>query len=290
MENFIQIPMEFKEFDVNKRLNVICLYAMMRSYIKDNSCKVTISQEKLSRRFNVSVDTIQRYIEKLYEAGYIKDINKIPTNNGYFYNVYTFKKYDKFGIVLSSIFNAPDLTTEDIGLLILLKINCNYGTNIIEFNSMTDLAKKIGLSRNIIKEKIDRLNNKYLQVRGKWLNLSQKFFPLYLKLSSPKFDRDIEMKKAYIDIYNYCVINNVIPPYKKCSGYRNIDLDLEYIYENSQGYNNLIGAAALRAKLYDRIDLTNKDIERITFDYIKAAFATLKKENKEQPDKQIIIL
>lgn len=272
MENYIQLPMNLTDIDEKTRLNLMYLYALLRSHIKDSTLTAAISQEKLAGQTGCSVDTIQRYIDTLHKLDFITDIRKIPINGGYYYNEYKFPFLKEYGIVLPSLLTASNLQSSDKGLLILLKLNCQCGTNIIEFNSISALAKQLNIRRQTLNEKLKKLAEyKYIAIRKGWLNLAQKYFPLYLK--------DTEFNKAYKGIYDYCILNNCIPPFKVYDKRFKTDKDLRLLFDTSQGYKNLSGSNALLQKIYDKCPNLP---DRITFDYLKKALLNLDKVEKTE--------
>lgn len=272
MENYIQLPMNLTDIEERTRLNLMLFYALLRSYIKDSTLTAAISQEKLATITGCSVDSIQRYTDTLHKLGYIADIRRIPINGGYYYNEYKFPYLKEYGIVLPSLIYSSNLQSSDKGLLILLKLNCHYGTNVLEFSSISALAKQLNIRRQTLEEKLKKLvEHKYIAIRKGWLNLAQKYFPLYLK--------DTELNKAYKGIYDYCILNNCIPPYKVYDKRYKTDKDLKMLYDSSQGYKNLTGANALLQKIYDKCpNLPDK----ITFAYLKKALLNVDTPTKQE--------
>lgn len=267
--------MEIKEIDSKDRLNLFCFYAILRSFIRDKNLKASISEERLAKLTGLSIRTIQRYVDKLVELQYIKEVRKIPIEGGYYYNEYCFPYLETYGIVNPDLLYRTDISCSLKGLLILLKLNCFYGTNVLEFESISSLANKLGVSRKNLKAQLTELESKkYLKLRGDWLNLSQRFFPLYLK--------ETEYKRAYKEIYDYCILNNCIPPYKKYNKFAKDDTELVSLLESCRVYKKgdivYKGVQALTQKLYDRCPtLPNK----INFEYLKSALTDTVKTTKE---------
>lgn len=272
MEKYIQIPTMFNSNTDKCRLRMLYVYALIRNEIKDSSLTAIIPQEKLSIMSGVSTTTINNYIDRLRQEGYIENTIKVPVKEGYYYNKYKMPYLKEYGIIKPDLLESDLIEAVDKGLLILIKLNCQYGTNVLEYTSINSLAKQLKVSRNTLKDTLQKLCDKgFLGLHNGWLNLSQKYFPLYVK---PK---DINI--AYKGIYDYCIINDCIPPYKDYNDKSGTDSMLKMIFDCCQGYKGLEGYEAVLAKLKDRC----KNLPyKINFAYLKKALLNVDTQPKQE--------
>ena len=145
---------------------------------------------------------------ELEEVGLISNISKRKQIDGdRRYNVYHFPeiKRDNF-IVLPSFIDDSNLTTEEKGVMLFIKANCDKGTNRFHFKSMAELKAKIGVGKNntVIK---DLESKGYVRIIGDAIIITNDAFPLYLNGKPENY--------IYHLIYNYCLYKGVVPPIKE---------------------------------------------------------------------------
>lgn len=262
--------MTFLNLEERTKLNLVYLYGLLRTNIFKtekigNTCiyKAHINEDKLAKQTGVSERTIRSYIKVLKDNGYINDIRKVPIQNSYYYNEYEFPELKEYGVVLPELLYKSDITSSDKGLLILLKLNCQVCTNVIEYTSNSALAKSLGITRQTLTKKLNDLaEKKYVIFREGWLYLPQIYFPLYVIENGYNL--------TYKAIYDYCIVNNCVPPFKRQSKLYKSDSDLYAIYKDCEKYaadNNLdFGYKLIVDRLKDKFpNLPDK----INFGYLK---------------------
>lgn len=278
MEKYIQIPMVFNNMSDKARLKMIYVYALIRNQIKDKSLTAIIPQDKLAVMTGVCVSTIEKYIKKLVDKELITSIIKVPIKDGYYYNKYQLPYIKEYGIVKPELLECDTIESLEKGLLILLKLNCQFGSNVLEYNSITSLSKQLRISRNTLGCMINNLAEKgFIGLHNGWLNLSQQYFPLYI------LHKDINI--AYKGIYDFCIIHDCIPPFKDYNDKTGTDNMLKMIFDCCQGYKGKEGYEAVVTKLKDRC--TNLP-DKINFAYLKKALLNVDTEKK--PELKPIIL
>lgn len=209
MSTFIQIPLNLINLVSKSKFTEIYTYFLIRSQIKDNSYKASISEKELAKLTDTSDRTMKSYIDSL--KPYFENVTLHKGNGKYPYNVYQFAKLEKdYSIILPDLISDSELTAEEKGILIRIKLQCCKGTNYIRFNSKADLTSIIGISKNVITKKLKQLEKKgHICYIGKSLQLSTKYFPLSLV----KGDSVDAIKNfLYETIYKYCIVNKTIPP------------------------------------------------------------------------------
>ena len=201
MSTFIQIPSNLINLASRSKFIETYSYLLIRSQIKDNSYKASISEKELAQLTDTSESTIDRYVKDL--KPFFENVTLYKGNGKYPYNVYQFAKLEKdYSIVLPELITDSELTPEEKGILIKIKLQCCKGTNYIRFNSKADLTSIIGISKNLIAKKLKQLEEKgHICYIGNSLQLSTKYFPLSL------------VKGDSVEtIYKYCIVNKTIPP------------------------------------------------------------------------------
>lgn len=181
---------------------------MIRNEIKDKKGEASIPESELSYRLKLDEKTIYNYIMNLRELGLISSISKKQQSNGDMrYNVYHFPQINGNNfIVLPSFTEDANLTTEEKGVMLFIKANCEKGTNHFRFKSMTELKMKIGIGKNSTLIK-DLVRKGYVRLIDDAIVITNESFPLYLKDST---DNNI-----YHIIYDYCLYKGVVPPLKE---------------------------------------------------------------------------
>ena len=130
MSTFIQIPSNLINLTSRSKFIEIYSYLLIRSQIKDNSYKASISEKDLAQLTDTSESTIDRYVKDL--KPFFENVTLYKGNGKYPYNVYQFTKLEKdFSIVLPIIVllqNLPSRTPQIIpsritGIFVLAKHN-----------------------------------------------------------------------------------------------------------------------------------------------------------------------
>ena len=150
MSNFILIPKSIQQIDKKSKLDEICAYGLIRSQITDNSYTASISQEELASLGGWGKSTVANYIRDLIKLGLIAQGDSEKCKNGdHRYNVYQFGKLETdYAIYDPFFFMDPGLTSEQKGLIMLLKSHCYYGTNHLSYPSDSKIGEltKFGAS------------------------------------------------------------------------------------------------------------------------------------------------
>lgn len=205
MSIFIQMPFSLIQLKTKSNFNEVYTYFLIRSQIKDNSYTASISEKELMDKVGVTKNTLTRYIKDLKD--YFENISKRKTSKEFPYNVYKFTCIDNnYSIISPDLINNTELTAEQKGILIKIKLLCEKGTNFVKFQTKAELIKKIGISVNLFNKKLTPLIQKgYLSYLNNSLQLTQKYFPLFV-------DTEDILNFIYKTIYDYCLINKVCPP------------------------------------------------------------------------------
>lgn len=205
MSLYIQMPQSLINLNTNSNFSEIYTFFYIRSFIKNDSNKVKISETALAEELNVSLRTINRYIKHLNP--YFANISKIRGRNNVLANIYQFTSLNKdYSVIYPELIKDKELTSEQKGILIKIKLLCEKGTNFIKFQTKAELIKKIGISVNLFNKKLTPLIQKgYLSYLNNSLQLTQKYFPLFV-------DTEDILNFIYKTIYDYCLINKVCPP------------------------------------------------------------------------------
>ena len=105
-----------------------------------------------------------------------------------------------------SFIEDESFTTEEKGVMLFIKANCDKGTNHFHFKSMAELKAKIGVGKNstVIK---DLESRGYVRIIDKAIIITWDAFPLYLNGKPENY--------IYHLIYNYCLYKGVVPPIKE---------------------------------------------------------------------------
>ena len=205
MSTFIQMPLSLNQLKTKSNFLEIYTYFLIRSLIADNSYTVSIVETDLADKTGVSDRTIVKYIKDL--EPYFDNVTKSKTTGDHYYNVYHFTYLSKdYSIVLPSLIEDSELTTEQKGILLKIKMECEKGTNFIKYIYKSELVKILGIGKNQINRKLQPLLDKgYISYVGNSLQLSQKHFPLSLN--------NTEITNyVYKVIYDFCLWQKVCPP------------------------------------------------------------------------------
>ena len=267
MSNYIQIPNSITQLTKKCKHEEALVYALIRSQIKDSMLKASYSEKLLSEFFNTTERTINNYVSDLKKTGLLNVAELKLGEADYPYNVYQFDELPPF---INDINLSPKLK----GLLLFIKANCCKGTNFLLFNGITtDLAEKIGVGKNQIKNYLTELESKgYIRFIGKSLHITNEGFPLYRK--------EDMWNVTYEIIYDHCLEHDRIPPIKNVDNKRK-DEKLSYIVgKYSNEYDRLRNALKERCKNLP---------QNLTLEYFCQVLANKKPIKKEQAHTPIIL-
>ena len=136
MSTFIQIPNKINQLPKRSKLEEIFTYAAIRSQIKNESYKAIMLKDELAELIGVNVRTIYNHVDILEKSGLILDITKQHGTGEYSHNVYQFDYLkDEYFIMNPDLIHEESISAKLKGLLMLIKANCNKGTNYLQFNS-----------------------------------------------------------------------------------------------------------------------------------------------------------
>lgn len=209
MSIFTKMPQTLIDLNTKSKFSEIYTYFLIKDQFKDNSLKASISEKELAQLTDTSEITIKRYIKDL--EPFFENVTKTKSSGEHYYNVYHFTQLkNDFSIVLHTLKDDTELTAEEKGILIKIKLQCCKGTNYIRFNSKADLIKILGIGKNQITKKLKQLEEKgHICYIGNSLQLSTKYFPLSLVKGDSV---DAVKNFLYETIYKYCIVNKTIPP------------------------------------------------------------------------------
>ena len=166
------MPQTLIDLNTRSKFLEIYTYFLIKDQFKDNSLKASISEKELAQLTNTSERTIKRYIKDL--EPFFENVTKTKSSGEHYYNVYHFTQLNNdFSIALHTLKDDTELTPEQKGILIKIKLVCENGTNFIKYGSKKELAKNIGIGINQINSKLQPLIDKgYLKYIGKSLHLN----------------------------------------------------------------------------------------------------------------------
>lgn len=210
MSDYIRIPNAILKLTERCKHEEALVYAIIRSQIKDNSHKASISQEQIAA-INMTERTVNSYVSGLKNVGLLNEPERKQGDSKYPYNVYQFNQLKKdYFIILPPILFDNNISSKLKGLLLFIKANCWSGTNYLKFGGKTtDLAKKIGVGKN--SGYLNELESKgYIRYIGNTLHIINENFPLFLNQEMDNM--------TYQIIYDYCLEHDSIPPVKNVDG------------------------------------------------------------------------
>lgn len=218
MSTFIQIPLNLTTLDTKSKFTEIYTYFLIRSQIKDSSYTASISEAELAKTLSVSDTTIKKYIKDL--KPYFHSVTLTKGSGTFPYNVYHFTKLIKdYSVALPSLIMNTELSPEEKGILIKIKLMCNKGTNYITYKAKADLVKIVGIGKNQINKKLQPLLDKgYIWFIKNTLHVTTKYFPL----GNTEGESMYSIRNyIYETIYKFCVLKQVVPPLRdnKALGY-----------------------------------------------------------------------
>ena len=214
MSNFIQIPNSITTRLTKKsKHEEAFVYAVIRSQIKDNSYKASISERQIAEIINMTERTVSSYVTDFKDSDLLKVVERKQGESEYPYNVYQFDELKKnYFMILPPLLYDNTISPKLKGLLLFIKANCWSGTNYLLFNGMTtDLAEKLRVGKNQIKGNLEELKSKgYIRFIGKSIHIVNENFPLF-------YINDMD-NMTYQIIYDYCLEHDSIPPVKDVDG------------------------------------------------------------------------
>lgn len=231
MSNYIQIPNSIQLINQGPRkqykMEEIYAYGVIRKEIKDNSYRVSISQEELAENCGWCEKTSWSYIQDLESHGLlIKDGWKTSGQNGHPYNVYKLHILtDDYSIYKPEFFTDPTLTPEQKGLIMLLKSHCFAGTRHMPFESYCRMDKLFNINRITLKKKISELQSLgQISFKNGHLILLNQNILLSIDKENPK-------NWVYETIYQFCIDKGIVPPLRDSAD--NVLLIAEQYYNES---------------------------------------------------------
>lgn len=220
MSNFILIPKSIQQIDKKSKLDEIYAYGLIRSQITDDSYTASISQDELASLGGWGKSTVANYIRDLINLGLMAQGDSEKCKNGdHRYNVYQFGKLENdYSIYDPFFFMDTNLTSEQKGLIMLLKSHCYYGTNHLSYPSDSKIGEQLGIGSKSIKKKIREL----IDIgQAKMLGDTLVLLNPYIKHA---LDMRIPSNWAYSVIYEFCVEKGIVPPRKNVVGKQNLRL------------------------------------------------------------------
>lgn len=209
MSKFIQLPPQLKLIKGKDKQEIILTYTLLRSKIVNKDRTVRYTEEHIAEKLGFGLSSVERYIRTLKSTPGIFDIDTEPYTNKFPHNRYSFPYLRAFTMVSPAILDDPNISSRLKGTLILMKFNCQLGTNFIAHCGRSDkLAALLGVGKNQIKDIITELESKdYIEYIGDSLFIKCNYFPLYENPDSTK-------SQIYTIITDYCISQKVLPPYK----------------------------------------------------------------------------
>lgn len=218
MSKFILIPKNIQKLDKKSKLTEACAYGFIRCQIKDKTYTATISAKQLADLGGWSKETSYNYLADLEANGLIAKVDKSTCQKvDHRCNVYKLEKQEKdYSIYAPFFFIDPSLTSEQKGLIMLLKTYCIPGTNHLPYSSNDIVGKMIGVDG-------DRLG---LLVNGLIaLGQAKKIGDTLVLLNRDivhALDMRISTNWVYSVIYRFCVDQDVVPPTKNKNTVKNL--------------------------------------------------------------------
>ena len=212
MKRFLQLPAAFNHLTGKTKQEKIMIYLLL-DYKKDyNLNEGRYEQLKITKDLDLSLSTVNRRIVELKKTPdiFLDTKDEFLSGHQYSHKVYKFREQQNdYTMVYPEILADQNLSTRLKGDLMLLKIHCQKGTNYIpHFGTQENLAKLIGIGKNQIGKVLKELERKgYIRFIDDSLIITSEYFPLVQDPENPKHI-------PYITIYNYCLEQNILPPYK----------------------------------------------------------------------------
>lgn len=209
MSYYVRIPnQEIQRIEKRSKLKMILAYALIRSQIKDDTNTASYPEKDLAAICGVKERTMVTYIQDLQTAGLIRVIDKKQGESQYPYNVYLLEHIeDDFLMIKPELLFDPLLDADQKGLLILLKSHCHAGTNHMDFPTIEEVAKTLQIDHDRLSKMITVLKElKYVRRIGSTLIITNDNVLMF-------YEKDC-FDAAYLIIYRFCLLKNVVPPIK----------------------------------------------------------------------------
>lgn len=203
---YIKLPIKLLE--LNNQFKELYTYYLIKSKIHDSSNAVCISETRLMQDIGVCHATMMKYIKEL--KPYFSSVTKkIPEDCIYYCNVYHFNQITRDYITaLGTLRDNTELSPEQKGILLKVKMMCLKDTNFLKYSSRAELIEMLCIPKNKVHNVLKELEDKgYICFIGNSLHVSPIFFPLSIY-------GDETVNHIYKVIYNYCLIKRVCPPIK----------------------------------------------------------------------------
>jgi predicted transcriptional regulator len=243
MSTYIQIPNSITQLTNRCKHEEALVYAIIRNEIKDKSLKASIPEKQIADIINMTERTVNSYVSDLKNVGLLNEPERKQGKSEYPYNVYQFSELNKdYFVVLPPFLADINISPKLKGLLLFIKANCWSGTNYIRYNGITtDLAEKLGVGKNQIKDYVTELQVKgYVRFIGKSLHIINENFPLFQKANMWNI--------TYQIIYDYCLEHDRVPPIKKLEGHHKDEILGYIIAEYATDYDRLRNTLNERCK------------------------------------------
>lgn len=241
MSNFILIPKAIQQINKKCKLKEIYAYGLIRSQITDGSYTASLSQEDLAKMAGWSKSSVVNYIKDLVALGLITEGDSRKCKDGdHRYNVYQFPKLESdYSIYDPAFFSDPTLSSEQKGLIMLLKTHCFPGSNHLPYPSNIKASELVGIGYESLTKKVDQLI-----AMGQAKRVGDTLILLNSNLRHA-LDMRISTNWAYSVIYNYCVRKDVVPPTKS----KTAKMDLGLIAAKYQDHESLSQALETRFQM-----------------------------------------
>ena len=163
----------------------------------------------MAELMNETDRSIRNYTDILERSGLIKEITKKHGTGEYSHNVYEFEKLEEEYFILNPEFITEQSISPKLkGLLMLMQSYSIKGTNCLPFSSKKHLAEEVlHVGKNQLSAYLKELEaKKIIRIIDKTLILSKEYFYLHIN--------DTIQNRLYETIYDYCLSQNVVPPFK----------------------------------------------------------------------------
>lgn len=220
MSDYIQIPNKIQDITKRSKLKEIYAYGLIRSQIKDNSYLASLPLKELAELGGWDEKTSHNYVVDLMTVGLISDAgDKKSQNNDHRYNVYKLEKLTKdYSLYRPDFFSDPNLTSEQKGLLMLLKSHCIPGTRHMPYPSIDAVRKILHIDRGVLSRMMRELIClRQVRMIGKTLVLTNPNILLATDMTDYR-------NWTYEVINRFCVAKGVVPPTKNDTESKNLGL------------------------------------------------------------------
>lgn len=150
---YLQIPRNILNIKEGTKFIDILVYSILEFNKDGSTFKSRIAYDTISKSYNIPYKDVERSIKRLRENGFITYDQIKCENSEYFFNEYSFTCKDKRGhistpyIELDKLVLKLELAPKDRGVLIALHLITMEGLNQIPFQTVQDVAKCLGITR-----------------------------------------------------------------------------------------------------------------------------------------------